>query len=435
MGPPAAPAERTATTFADALARSGLLTPEYAARLCNTGSPPADVAAELVESGDLTEFQAAKLLRGQWHGLVLERYAILAPLGRGGMGIVYLARELGPPETKFTRPLVALKILPPRKADTEPRTMTRFLREMALGEFVPPHPNIARVIECGRAGGVNYIAMEFVPGDTLRALVAEAGPLPVPGAAGLFVQIATALEAAHAAGLIHRDLKPSNVMVTPAGAAKVLDFGFALRRGETLPDDPAIVGGPGYALGTMDYIAPEQAVNGIAATPASDLYSLGCSLYFALGGCPPFPGGSAAQKIRWHRSEPPPPLRSLNPAVPADLAAVIDKLMSKEPGGRYPDAAAVRSELGRWANGAPLPIARPVLSHKEAITLSADDLWDPDDSVGPAANGRSTFERLRLWLPEWMDQSVLIPIAAMTGGLALFALAVAAAFLIRKLLR
>ena len=155
MAPPAA-AERTATTFADALARSGLLPPDRVARL--TG-PPDDAAAELVEAGELTEFQAGKLLRGQWHGLVLGKYAILAPLGRGGMGIVYLARELGPPEAKAARPLLALKILPPRKADAEPRTKARFLREMELGQYVPVHPNIARVLDAGTAGGVNYIAM------------------------------------------------------------------------------------------------------------------------------------------------------------------------------------------------------------------------------------------------------------------------------------
>jgi serine/threonine-protein kinase len=349
------------------------------------------------------------------------------------MGIVYLARELGPPEMRAARPLVALKILPPRKADAEPRTRARFLREMTLAESVPAHVNIARVIETGQAGGVNFIAMEFVPGDTLRAVVTETGPLPVSVAARLFVQIAAALESAHGTGLVHRDLKPSNVMVTPAGAAKVLDFGFALRRGEPLPDDPAIVGGPGYALGTMDYIAPEQAANAAAATPASDLYSLGCTLYYVLGGCPPFPGGSSAQKIRWHRSEPPPPLRSLNPAVPGDLAAVIDKLMAKEPATRYPDAAAVGRELARWAGGAPLPIARPVVTPKQTIALTVDDLWDPDDSLG--RGGEGFLGHVRRMMPEWMNLSVLFPLAAVLGGLALFGLAIAAAVLIRMMVR
>ena len=424
MHPPAAPPDPTAA-FADALARSGLLPADRVAAVA--AADPAAAADELVGAGDLTEFQAEMLLRGQWHGLVLGRYAILAPLGRGGMGIVYLARELGPPETKAARPLVALKILPPRKASAEPRTRTRFLREMDLGRAVPAHPNIARQLEAGTANGVNYIAMEFVPGETLKAMVAGAGPLPVPEAARLFVQLADGLGAAHAAGLVHRDLKPSNVMVTPAGEAKLLDFGFALRPGEEPPLDPAILGGPGYALGTMDYIAPEQAVNAAAATPAADLYAFGGTLYFALAGCPPFPGGTANQKIRWHRSEPPPPVRSLNPAVPQDLAAVIDRLMAKDPAARYASAAAVREALARWAGDGPgrLPIAHPAGARAEEVTLTADDLWDPDDDLGPP--GRR--------MPDKYAYTTLFLIAGGLGLLAVFMLAAGAALLVRFLVR
>jgi serine/threonine protein kinase len=435
MHPPTATPDPTAAAFADALGRSGLVPPGRAALVRGDGRPAADVAAELVGAGELTEFQAGKLLAGQWHGLVLGPYAILAPLGRGGMGIVYLARE-NAPAGGAVRPLVALKILPPRKAAAEPRTEARFLREMELGRYVPAHPHIARVLDAGHAGGVNYIAMEFVPGDTLKAIVTASGTLPVPDAARLFARVADALGAAHAAGLVHRDLKPSNVMVTPDGSAKLLDFGFALRKGEALPDDPAVVGGPGYALGTMDYIAPEQAVNAAAATPASDLYSLGCSLYFSLAGCPPFPGGTASQKIRWHRSDSPPPVRSLNPDVPTDLAVVVARLMAKDPADRYATADDVRRELLRWANPMPgtLPLARPAGRPAENIELTDEDLWDPEDTVEtdpPRVRPPRPPRRVRVA----DDPTKLLLVAGGMALLAVLALAAAAGFLFRLYVR
>jgi serine/threonine protein kinase len=435
MPRPAAPPDPSAAAFADALARSGLVAADRASDLAARGRPPAEVAAELVEAGDLTEFQADKLLRGQWHGLNLGRFTILSPLGRGGMGVVYLAREAGPPETKASRSLLALKILPPRRAKAEPRTKVRFLKEMEIGLHVPDHPNIARVFEADHAGGVYYIAMELVPGETLKAVVADAGPLPVPDAARLFGQVASALGTAHAAGLIHRDLKPSNVMVTPAGSAKLLDFGLALRVGDVLPDDPALLGGPGYVLGTMDYIAPEQAVNGVAVTPASDLYSLGCSLYFALAGCPPFPGGTPLQKVRWHLSDSPPPVRTLNPSVPPDLAVVISRLMAKEPADRFASAADVRRELSRWANDdpGPLPIAKPVGIGKPEIQLTTDDLWEPEDTVEPADRDEDRTRPVRR-SHERSDYTKLFLITGALGLLAVLVLAAVAGFVVRALL-
>jgi serine/threonine-protein kinase len=246
----------------------------------------------------------------------------------------------------------------------------------------------------------------------------------------LFAQVADALGAAHAAGLVHRDLKPSNVMVTPDGSAKLLDFGFALRTGETLPDDPAVVGGPGYALGTMDYIAPEQAVNAAAATPASDLYSLGCSLYYALAGCPPFPGGTASQKIRWHRSDSPPPVRSLNPGVPTDLAVVVARLMAKDAADRYATADDVRRELLRWANPTPgpLPLALPAGRHTEDIELTDEDLWEPEDTVEPPPRPP---RKVRLG----DDPTTLLLVAGGLALLAVLALAAAAGFLFRLYVR
>src|SRR5262249_48588601 len=149
---------------------------------------------------------------------VVGPYNVLAPIGRGGMGCVYLARD------RRSNQLIALKILPPKRAREEEQLLQRFRREMELGQLVE-HPHLARTNDVGVSNGVYYIAMEFIPGRNLYRVVADSGPMAVPRAARLFVEIASALEHAHGRGLIHRDLKPSNVLITPNDHAKVLDLG------------------------------------------------------------------------------------------------------------------------------------------------------------------------------------------------------------------
>jgi eukaryotic-like serine/threonine-protein kinase len=410
-----------AEAFAEAAAASRLLSAPVADALAKAARAPGasakSLAEQLVGDGKLTAFQAEKLLAGQWHGLILGPFRILEPLGRGGLGVVYRASS---PE----RPELALKILPPKKAEAEPRTKGRFEREMMLGQLVPRHTHLCQVYSVGRANGVRYIALEYVPGSTLRTLVLENGPLPIAIAAAFFVQVAEGLAAAHDAGLVHRDFKPANVMLTPEGSAKLLDFGFALRIGEEVPADPTVLGGPGYAVGTMDYIAPEQAADAAKATPASDQYSLGCSLYFALAGCPPFPGGTPLQKIRWHRSEPPPPIRSLNAEVPAELAAVLDRLMAKDPAERFADALAVAVALRRFAADPerPLPVAKRIEPVHEIVELTEDDVWD-GEAPGPEPDEPSEVVHVveDAELPAWLwvaAGAFLCFLAAVMGFLA-----------------
>ncbi|MDB5310498.1 MAG: serine/threonine protein kinase [Gemmataceae bacterium] len=375
--PPAGAAAETGAVptrdaFAQTLVRSRLLDrPRLDALLA---AAPASASARaladhLIEAGELTHYQAEKLLQGRWQGLVLGPYHILAPLGRGGMGTVYLAKNTrGPEEGRGEgldtgegaadtshgdlplpfSDLIALKVLPPKRAREEEKTLLRFRREMVLGRHLA-HPNITRTFDAGEVGGAHYIAMEFVPGQSLRQLVAQGGPLPVADAARLFAEVAAGLAHAHARGLIHRDLKPSNIMVTPDGRAKVLDLGLALLMDEVLPEDPSIVGGEGYILGTMDYIAPEQAANATDVGPWSDIYALGCSVYFAVTGIAPFPGGTAQQKIRWHRTAAPPPVDQINPGVPGGFARVVEQLMAKRPMDRPKSAEVVRWLLLPWA--------------------------------------------------------------------------------------
>ncbi|MFO0824390.1 MAG: serine/threonine-protein kinase [Gemmataceae bacterium] len=197
----------------------------------------------------------------------------------------------------------------------------------------------------------------------------------------LFADVAAGLSGLHERGLVHRDLKPSNVILTPDGRAKILDFGFAFAPGEPLPDDPSIVGGVGYIVGTMNYISPEQARDAISARPAADLYSLGCSLYCVLTGTPPFPGGTAKDKIRRQMTLNPTPIAELNPSVPVEFIRVVEKLMAKNPADRPPSAMAARELLLPFAT-APKKVAKmSVLDAVGAVDRPGEhpELWTEDE--------------------------------------------------------
>jgi serine/threonine protein kinase len=308
----------------------------------------------LIHSGDLTHFQAGKLLRGHWRGLAVGPYRILAPLGSGGMGKVYLAQDSRLSQELGDQILVALKVLPPKSALLEQRKLDRFLHELELGRKTA-HANVTRTLAGGEAAGVYYIAMEYVPGRTLRQIVGESGRMAVGDAARVFVDVAAGLTHLHERGIIHRDLKPSNIMVMPDGGAKILDLGLALAPFDPRSFDPVVFGGEGIIVGTMDYIAPEQARNATDVTPRSDLYALGCSLYYALTGTQPFPGGTSKDKIRWQRTQDPAAISELNPTLPREFVRIVESLMAKEPSGRPSSAAAVRAVLISWATAPVLP--------------------------------------------------------------------------------
>jgi serine/threonine protein kinase len=341
--------------FLRAVRRSGLLPPGWVDTLvaqapkASSGSPE-KLGEFLVDRGALTHFQVSKLKQGTWQGLVLGPFHILSPLGKGGMGTVYLAHDTRKP--KGRQGLIALKVLPPKRAREEDRMLARFVREMDLAQRVS-HPHLTKTYEAGDIDGVHYIAMEYIRGQSLRRLVGDHGTLSVSRAARLFAEVADGLQSAHGESLVHRDLKPSNIMVTPNGHVKILDMGLALAVGEELPKDKTIAGGQGYVVGTMDYIAPEQVDNPTGVDARADLYALGCSMYFALTGQPPFPGGTSIDKMKRHRKEFAAPLSDFNPTIPADFARIVERLMEKSPDARYRTAAAVREALRQWTAGDP----------------------------------------------------------------------------------
>ncbi|MFO0960343.1 MAG: serine/threonine-protein kinase [Isosphaeraceae bacterium] len=303
---------------------------------------PTRLARILIGRGLLTSYQAQKLLAGTSKGFLLGDYVIQRRIGAGGMGKVYLARR-----RKDGRE-VALKVLPPAKAKEARNALERFRREMDLSRLVR-HKYIARTYDAGVSGGVNYMAMEYVPGASLFDLVKDPsrGPLRVPDAARLFIKVCEGLAAAHDVGLIHRDLKPANIMVTPDGDAKILDLGLA----RTVEEEGALTR-PNTILGTLDYASPEQLSDAAKADARSDLYSVGCTLYFALAGRPPFDGGDVVNKIFKHRMDDPEPLERAVPGVPASFATIVRKLMAKTPDDRYQDARELAHDLARWTDPA-----------------------------------------------------------------------------------
>jgi serine/threonine protein kinase len=257
------------------------------------------------------------------------KYLLLRRLGRGGMGVVYEARD-----TLLER-RVALKVV----TAAEPEAWRRCLREARAAARLN-HPNVAALYEAGQDDGLCYLVMELVPGGSTQDVLSTQGALPWPEATRLVADTCRGLAAAHAAGLIHRDVKPANLMRGADGAAKLTDFGLARAAEQAGPSVLSSLRGGG----TPQYMSPEQS-RGEPVDPRTDLYSLGATFYALLVGRPPYPGTAPLPLMYAHCSKPVPDPRAARPEVPEGCAAVVRRAMAKYPAQRYPSAAAMLTDL------------------------------------------------------------------------------------------
>ena len=285
-------------------------------------------------------------------GRRLDYFELKEFVGGGGMGAVFRAID-----TKLGR-TVAVKILSPYQTDEA--NLRRFKNEAQSAARLD-HTNIARVYYVGEDDGWHFIVFEFIEGVNLRDLVNHKGPLPVQEALTYTLQAAAALDHASQRDLVHRDIKPSNVLITPEGQAKLVDMGLA--RLHQMESNSADLTASGVTLGTFDYISPEQARDPRDADVRSDLYSLGCTLYFMLTGMPPFPGGTVLQKLLSHSSDSPAELKSFRDDLDDELIRIVDRMLTKQPADRYQTPAELIVELSNLGSKLGMTDNNPGFSH------------------------------------------------------------------------
>ncbi len=296
------------------------------------------VASYLVDQKLITRWHADKLVDRKYRGFFLGKYKLLGHLGTGGMSSVYLA------EHQLMHRLRAVKVLP-RTRVNDSSYLARFRLEAQTTASLD-HPNIVRAYDVDNEGDNHYIVMEYINGKDLQGIVKDQHPLPLETICNYIAQAAEGLNYAHEEGLVHRDVKPANLLIEDRGLVKILDLGLALMK----DDEQAslTIAHNENVLGTADYLAPEQAVNSHNVDLRADIYGLGCTLYFALTGHPPFPDGSLAQRINSHQTKMPADVRKERPDCPRDLADICNKMMQKKPAQRYQTMREVAEALEDW---------------------------------------------------------------------------------------
>ncbi|WP_438811152.1 protein kinase domain-containing protein [Rhodopirellula halodulae] len=316
-------------------------------------------------------------------GQRLNHFLLLDQIGGGGMGAVFRARDEQLGRT------VAVKVIP--FAADDPDLQRRFRNE-AQSAAKLDHPLIARVFDVGNDGPWHYIVFEYIDGANVRDMVANEGPLSLDDALYFTIQVAEAIGHASRRGIVHRDIKPSNVIVTTDGSVKLVDMGLARSDNFDTSEDMTA---SGVTLGTFDYISPEQARDPRLADIRSDLYSLGCSLFYMLTGSPPFPGGTMLQKLLSHGNAAIPDVREQREDVPAEVTAILNKMLAKTPEERYQRSETLIADLRELAARENLPRSRGV-----AVTMVEDD------------DHRESMRRLRRHLP-WMIAAAVLLFSAL----------------------
>jgi len=324
------------------------------------------LANKLVDTGVITRYQADQMLTGR-NKLNLGPYLVTDFIGQGGMGQVFKAVH------NVMGRECAVKILPVHKST--PEAIANFTREIRTQAKLD-HPNLVRAYDAGQDGSVHYLVTEFVPGTDLRRLIRSDGPLTMQQAAFVIMQAARGLHHAHQSDLIHRDVKPGNILVTPEGIAKVSDLGLAGFMNEGDADPRA-----GKIVGTADYLSPEQIRNPHEVSNVSDVYSLGCTLYYAITGKVPFPGGTPNSKAQRHLAETPWHPKRFNPDISEEFVEVIADMMEKDPASRIPSAAEVAARLEPWATEvgvSPAPLTKSPWTPPPLPTGAEESSQDTD---------------------------------------------------------
>lgn len=397
---------------------------QHAIAFCKASSDsPVALGQHLVASGCLTDFQLESIIRRPDDPLVLGDYVILSQVGQGGMGTVYRARH-----QRMER-IVALKVLRREAAQASDLTR-RFLREVRVAAKLA-HPNIVTAYDAGEQHGIPFLVSEYIEGQDLAAVVRERGPFPIPLAIEIAAQMCRGLSYAHQKGVVHRDIKPSNVLLDDAGDVKLLDVGLAKISAPGLSDDvDSELTTTGIIMGTVDYMAPEQAQNTRLADERSDIYGVGCTLYFLLTGSPPFSQGTAMERLLAHREQPVPDLRDLDGQTPDALQGLLETALAKKSVDRFQSADDfLKALLQLQETTVPdvvLDVKKPAVSHQSGDeTIEFSDRQPatkilPDQvpelhqkstaSQLPTSNSRARFS------PVWRNLSLALLAAIFLAG-------------------
>jgi eukaryotic-like serine/threonine-protein kinase len=415
----------TATSrIVEALDDQRLLSPARFDELITQLLPRCDdwsiLAPELVYREWLTPFQMTKILDGRSKELILGSYVLEEPVGEGGMGRIFLARNWK------LNARAAVKVIRRDRA-RDPSAAERFLREVrALGAI--RHQHIVHALDAGVEGGRLYCAMEYVPGADLGRLLQTRGALPVDLACRYAAQLAAALQHISWLGMVHRDVKPGNVLVTEDGCSvKLSDLGLARFDSPDWQPHASELTRIGMMIGTPDYVSPEQIRDSKGADIRSDLYSLGCTLYHMLAGRPPCDGPSTVQKLHQQQSVEPIPVEQLRPDIPADVAGLVRALMAKKPRDRCQDPSEVLAVLRPYfMHGADtvtdaasptapgLPLSHPMIALPRTEEVPLDQIALLTEPFPSAV----AVSRWRVLAVHWANRLHWL-IAAVIAGLAL----------------
>lgn len=326
----------------------------------------------LIGAGVLTQWQGRKLLAGAAKGFYLGNYRLLRPLGRGGMGVVYLGQH------HVMKREMALKILPTAAAQDK-RRIDRFKAEAEACAQLD-HENIVRAYDFGSAGGKLYIVMEYVDGIDLGAAVARDGVMSPAAAIDVLTQATEGLAHAHSRGIVHRDIKPSNLLLRSDGVVKVSDLGLArIGVGQASTD------GKTRMLGTADYLAPEQAINSQTVDSRADIYSLGCTLVYLVSGKPPYKAASVPEVLAKHQTSPIVDLAKICPQCPPGLVELARRMMAKQPADRPRSAVELLVQLKRLGGRSTASESLP----RGYQTPSSETMIDDGGSLTGAGLGES----------------------------------------------